>query len=94
MVPSDALTEIRLAEGEEPEPFPCFTNPSSPLEPLLTLAIPPPDWRAEEYERAARDAGELELEPANSLQRLPAPKSPKPSKTPRLDAVKESRPAT
>jgi hypothetical protein len=88
MTPSPALIEMMLADsGGEPEPPRIFTDPAPPIEPLLPVAIPPPDWRAEESERAARDAGELELEPANSLQRLPAPKR-KASKTPNLDELR------
>jgi hypothetical protein len=44
-----ALDEMRLADREEPPPPPI---PMQPLAPLQRPTFPPPDWRAEEAERA------------------------------------------
>lgn len=90
MQPSAALTEMMLADSERPEPPP--PRPAERVQPLIRPAIPPPEWRDEERERAERDrqsaAGVVEIEPPASFQARPAGKAAK-SKTPNLDQVRE-----
>ena len=67
----DALSEMKLANGEE---FPEMALQNAP--PLRPLAEtrwtpPPPDWRREEAERVRRE-GEVEHESSKSLQSRPA----------------------
>lgn len=67
-----ALAALKAAGGDGYDP-PAYAPPAEPLKPLLPVQIPKPDWRAEELERARRDAkpGQLD-EPEKSLQQRPA----------------------
>lgn len=94
--PTAALVEMLTedqANGIDP-----FDDPTPPLvpgppvhvPPLIPLAIPPADWRAEERAALAREnAGQPDPEPPppESLTRYPAKPRQK-SATPNLDRVK------
>lgn len=101
MQASDALVAMRIADGDLEEPPPVGPV-APPLQPLVPLQIPPPDWRAEEREQAERARDDeasaeasssalAELEPPASLQSKPAPKQPRPRRTPNLDKVRAWR---
>jgi hypothetical protein len=62
LAPNDALAEMlsRDADREEPPaPLPRQAQPQTTT--LHPVAIPPPDWRAEEAERKRREAVENPL---------------------------------
>jgi hypothetical protein len=89
MLPSDALTAMRIADGDLPEPPPLQPR-VEPMQPLIRPGLPPPEWRAAEREAAERNHAPVvhELEPPASLQTRPAGKRAKPTKTPNLDQVR------
>jgi hypothetical protein len=98
--PTPALEELYRRDQEaggdplENRPPPPGPRPDPP-QPLVPVIVPPPDWRAEEEERAwraARDeAGELD-EPGRQRPDYPAAKQKKNTgATPRLDEVKAWR---
>jgi hypothetical protein len=62
-------------EGEHEPPPPA---PPVPAAPPIVYGIPAPDWRAEEQERAQREAAESEPEPEGTRE----------EGTPNLDRVK------
>jgi hypothetical protein len=68
-------------------------GPPEQVEPLLPVAFPAPDWRAEERERARRQPvdGEDQPESQASLDSAPARKQKKPKRTPLLDEVRSWR---
>jgi hypothetical protein len=69
--PMDALTAMKLAEHDEPEPP--DLRPPEVLQPLLPVAIPAPNWRQEERELAQRERKPVQLdESPKSLQARPA----------------------
>jgi hypothetical protein len=89
--PSAALTQMRLEDAERGE----LEEPASPMPadppppPPEPLEIPPPDWRAEELERAQPTATEDNTPPKPTY---PARKQPsRKSKTPNLDKAKAIR---
>jgi hypothetical protein len=92
--PSEALQQIWMEDAaiegdDDREPPPVFRQTESQPEPE-PLRIPPPDWRAEERERAKREnkSAPVELESPQSLQSRPAVKR---KRTPLLDEVKRWR---
>jgi hypothetical protein len=90
-LPSDALTELKQREGDYDPPPPAWALEPPPEPAPPPFVPPPPDWRAEERESLAREAGEAEPpepEPEASLQARPAPKRKPKSATPRLDAAR------
>jgi hypothetical protein len=90
--PSAALTQLMLEDaangvdvlGDPPAP----PGPAVRIEPLASPAIPPPDWREEELQRAERDAAEEQAELEAPQEHYPA-KPTKKSPTPNLDKARE-----
>jgi hypothetical protein len=87
-----ALDVLRIQADDVEEPGP--PAPVMVTPPLVRVALPEPDWRAEEAEQAARERkpAPAELEPPGWLQPRPAKPTPKPTParpTPNVDRVKE-----
>jgi hypothetical protein len=80
-VPASPALEELLREDEERGIHPLADAPPPPgpperVEPLIRIPPPLPDWRAEERERAERDAATAQVEPEAELQPKPTLKDP------------------